>query len=141
MPLLTQNQRLNATLADDARNIAAHLAAASSRANGMVATMLSLDDAALTDWLNSQPPQETLALFGAHGQLGEALNGALAIAGAVLAASGLPAPQTAVDVRSVPEKLSDQGRIFAFEDGVFSVVTPPPVIEPEPAPEDPAGES
>jgi hypothetical protein len=135
MPLLTQNQRLNATLADDARNIAAHLAAASARANGMVATMLSLDDAALTDWLNSQPPEETLALFVAHGQLGEALNGALAIAGAVLAASGIDASSGLVDVRSVPEKVADQGRIFAFENGVFSVTTPPPVIEPEPEPE------
>jgi hypothetical protein len=133
MPLLTQNQRLNATLADDARNIAAHLAAASSRANGMVVTMLSLDDAALTDWLNSQPPAETLALFGAHGQLGEALNGALQIAGAVLAASGLPAPTGSVDVRSVPEKLADQGRVFGFdaEIGLFSITTPPP---PDPAP-------
>lgn len=134
MPLLTQNQRLNASLADDAVNIAAHLAAASTRANGMVTTMLSLDDAALTDWLNSQPPEETLALFGAHGQLGEALNGALAIAGAVLAASGIDAPSASVDVRSVPEKLAERGRIFAFENGVFSVVTPPPP-EPEPEPE------
>jgi len=133
MPLLTQNQRLNATLADDARNIAAHLAAASSRANGMVTTMLSLDDAALTDWLNSQPPQETLALFGAHGQLGDALNAALAVAHAVLESSGLPATDASVDVRSVPEKLADRGRIFAFEDGVFSVVTPP-APEPEPEP-------
>jgi hypothetical protein len=136
MPLLTQNQRLNASLADDARNIAAHLSAASSRANGMVSTMLSLDDEALSDWLNSQPPEETLALFGAHGQLGEALNGALAIAGAVLAASGIDAPSGTVDVRSVPEKVADQGRIFGFENGVFSVTTPPPpVIEPEPEPE------
>lgn len=134
MPLLTQNARLNATLADDAVNIAAHLSAAAARANGMVTTMLSLDDAALTDWLNSQPPQETLALFGAHGQLGEALNGALQIAGAVLAASGIAAPSGLVDVRSVPEKLADQGRVFAFEDGVFSVTTPPPP-EPEPEPE------
>lgn len=134
MPLLTQNQRLNATLADDARNIAAHLAAASNRANGMVSTMLSLDDVALTDWLNSQPPEETLALFGAHGQLGEALNGALQIASAVLAASGLDAPSGLVDVRSVPEKLADQGRVFGFENGVFSVTTPPPP-EPDPEPE------
>ena len=131
MPLLTQNQRLNATLADDARNIAAYLAAASTRANGMVATMLSLHDADLTDWLNSQPPQETLALFAAHGQLGEALNGALAIAGSVLASSGLPAPETLVDVRSVAEKLADQGRVLSVSaEGVFSVANIPPV-EPE----------
>ena len=136
MPLLTQNARLNAALADDARNITAHLAAASNRANGMVSTMLALDDEALSAWLNSQSPEETLALFGAHGQLGEALNGALAIAGAVLAASGLPAPDGFVDVRSVPEKLAERGRIFAFEDGVFSVTTPPPP-EPEPEPEQP----
>lgn len=126
MPLLTQNQRLNATLADDARNIAAHLAAAINRANGMVTTMLSLSDADLTAWLNSQQPADTLALFGAHGQLGTALNGAITVAGAVLVSSGLPAPDAVVDVRSVADKLASQGRVLGFADGVFSVTTPPP---------------
>lgn len=137
MPLLTQNQRLNATLADDAKNIAAHLSAASSRANGMVTTMLALDDEALTGWLNSQPPQDTLDLFSAHGQLGEALNGAIAVAGAVLQSSGLSAPSALVDIRSVAEKLASQGRVLGFDDGVFAVSTPEPEPElaPEPEPE------
>ena len=130
MPLLTQNQRLNATLADDAKNIAAHLSAASSRANGMVATMLALDDEALTNWLNSSPPQDTLDLFTAHAQLGSALNGAIAVAGAVLESSGLSAPSALVDIRSVAEKLASQGRVLDLTDGVFSVTTPAP--EPEP---------
>jgi hypothetical protein len=131
MPLLTPNQRLNATLADDARNIAAHLAAASSRANGMVSTMLSLSDADLTDWLNSQPAEENLspaaatqALFAAHGKLGEAINGALTVAGAVLVSSGLPAPDAVVDVRSVADKLAAQGRVLGFNGKTFSVTTP-----------------
>jgi hypothetical protein len=125
MPLLTQNQRLNAQLADEARDIAAHLSAAAVKANNMVGIMLALSDADLTDWLNSQPPQETLALFGAHGQLGEAVNGAITIAGAVLSASGLPAPAASVDIRSVAEKLAAQGRVLDFTDGVFTVSTPP----------------
>lgn len=130
MPLLTQNQRLNATLAEDARNIAAHLQAAAHKANGMVTTMLALDDAALTDWLNSQPPQDTLELFGAHGLLGEAVNGALTVAHAVLESSGLTVPEVSVDVRSVAEKLAARGRVLDFTDGVFSVTTPLPSVPP-----------
>lgn len=131
MPLLTQNQRLNATLAEDARNIAAHLQAAAHKANGMVKTMLDLDDTDLTSWLNSQQPAETLALFGAHGQLGEALNAAATVAHAVLESSGLSAPDTAVDIRSVADKLAAQGRVLDFTNGVFTVTTPPPA-EPDP---------
>lgn len=126
MPLLTTHQRINAGLAEDARNIAAHLAAAAHKANGMVQTMLDLDDAALTNWLNSQAPQETLGLFAAHGQLGEALNAALTVAHAVLESSGLTAPETSVDIRSVAEKLASKGRVLGFDNGVFSVTTPPP---------------
>lgn len=135
MPLLTQNQRLNAYLLDETKNIAAHQAASAQCANRIAETMLKLDDAALTDWLNSQSTDEpqpgaaTLALFASHGQLGESINAALTLAGAVLSASGLPAPTNTVDVRSVADKLAAHGRVLGFTNSVFSVTTPAP---PEP---------
>jgi len=131
MPLLTPNQKINSILADDAVNIASHLSAAAQRANSMVNATLSLDDEALTSWLNSQPPQEIGALFQSHYELGVALNSAITLAGAVLAESGIDAPTTTVDVRSVPEKLADKRREFAFENGEFFVTTLPPEPEPE----------
>lgn len=134
MPLFDPIQLLNARIAADATDIAAHLAAASRKANGIVSTLLELEDSALTSWLNSQTPEETQALFGAHAQLGEALNAATATAAGVLAASGIQTAITLVDTRSVPEKLASKGRIFAFDGSVFSVSTPPPP-EPEPVPE------
>lgn len=129
MPLLTQNQRLNAALADDAHNIAAHLSAAATRANGMVTTMLVLDDAALTDWLNSSPSVEVDELFDAHQQLGNAINTAATVSVAVLAASGISAPVTVIDVRSMADKLAAHGRTLSFVDGVFAVTTPAPPAE------------
>jgi len=131
MPLLTPNQKINSILADDAVNIASHLSAAAQRANSMVNATLSLDDEALTSWLNSQPPNEIMALFQSHYELGVAVNAAINLANAVLAESGIDAPTTTVDVRSVPEKLADKRRVFAFENGVFSVTTLPPEPEPE----------
>ena len=134
MPLLTPLQTINASLADDARTIAAHISAASSLANRMVQRMLALDDEQLSAWLNAQG--DPTPLFTAHGQLGEALNAASNVAAAVLSESGLPANLTAVDVRSVPEKLSDQRReILTTVDG-FEVVThpEPPAEEPQPDP-------
>jgi hypothetical protein len=129
---------LFAALADDARACASHLANASILTNRMVSAMLALDDDQLTAWLNSQPPQDTTALFTAHGLLGEAINGAAQVAQSVLSESGVAVSIPPVDVRSVAEKLADHGRVFAFEDGVFSVTTisvpePEPQPEPEPA--------
>ena len=134
MPLLTQNARLNAALAAEASDIASHLSAAAHKANAMVSIMLGLNDADLTDWLNSQPPQDTLDLFTAHGQLGEFINAAITVASDVLAASGLPPAYQAVDVRSVADKLSSQGRTLDFTGGIFTVSTPEPEPEPEPEP-------
>jgi len=99
--------------------------------------MLALDDAALTEWLNSRTPQETEEIFGAHKLLGDAINGAAQVASAVLAASGIAVHIPAVDTRSVAEKLAAAGRVFEFEDGVFTVTTlpPEPVEEDEPTEE------
>lgn len=130
MPLLTPLQQIDAQLAETARSAANHLANAAVYANRMVFAMLALDDEALTAWLNSRPPEETQALFAAHGQLGEAINAAATVAQSVLEnAVSIPA----VDTRSVPEKLAAARRVLAF-DGAFTVTTLPP----EPAEEPPA---
>lgn len=133
MPLLTENQRINASLAAKAENIASHLAAAAHAGNQLVQVALDLDDEALTDWLNSQPPADTLALFTAHGELGAALNGAIAVASAVLTESGIPAPSAAVDVRSVPEKLAEQYRAIELTEEGWQVIQldRPPVPDAE----------
>lgn len=137
MPLLTTTTKTNARIAELGSNIAAHLAAAASQCNRMVGETLQLGDADLTEWLQSRPPEETLQLLGAHGQLGETLNAAAAIATAILSESGLPSNIPTVDVRSAVEKLADQGRILDMQ---TLTVSTPPKPEPEPEPEQPQPE-
>jgi hypothetical protein len=132
MSLLTPTEQINAALADDAKNCALHLASAAVTANRMVTTIMRLDDAALTSWLNSRPPEATMAIFAAHGELGTALNHAITTAAEVLTGSGIPAPTESVDIRSVAEKLATANRTLAFEDGIWSVETLPPPPAPEP---------
>jgi ABC-type transport system substrate-binding protein len=133
MSLLTPNEAINASLAADAKSAAQHIASAASLANRMVASMMQLNDHQLTAWLNSRDPADTMAIFAAHGQLGEAINGAATVASSVLSASGINYKIEPVDVRSVADKLAGAGRVLDFADGVWSVTTPPP---PEPNPDD-----
>ena len=133
MPLLTTTQLANARIAELGQNIAAHLSAAASQCNRMVGETLQLGDADLTEWLQSRPPEETLQLLGAHGQLGETLNAAAAIATAILSESGLPSNIPPVDVRSAVEKLADQGRVLDMQ---ALTVSTPPKPQPEPITED-----
>jgi hypothetical protein len=135
MSLLSPTENINAALAEDAKNCALHLASAAVTANRMVSTIMRLDDAALSAWLNSRPPESTMAIFAAHGELGTALNHAITTAAAVLTGSGLPAPTESVDIRSVAEKLAAANRTLAFEDGIWSVETLPPPPAPEPTEE------
>lgn len=137
MPLLTTTTKTNARIAELGQNIAAHLSAAATQCNRMVGETLQLGDADLTEWLQSRPPEETLQLLGAHGQLGETLNAAAAIATAILSESGLPSNIPTVDVRSAVEKLADQGRILDMQ---TLTVSTPPKPEPEPEPEQPQPE-
>lgn len=137
MPLLTTTQLANARIAELGQNIAAHLSAAASQCNRMVGETLQLGDADLTEWLQSRPPEETLQLLGAHGQLGETLNAVAVIATAILSESGLPSNIPPVDVRSAVEKLADQGRILDMQ---TLTVSTPPKPEPEPEPEQPQPE-
>lgn len=120
-------------MVQEASNCANHLSSASVIANRMVSMMLNMPDHVLTDWLNSQSAQDTLTLFTAHGQLGEAINAASSIAQSVLAESGVEITIPTVDVRSVTEKLAATGRVLSYVDGVFSVTTPLPDPPPEPS--------
>lgn len=119
MPLLTPLQQINASLAEDARIVAAHISAAAHSANQMVQRMLALDDEQLAAWLNSQG--DPTPLFTAHGQLGEALNTASSVADDVLTESGLPSNITTVDVRSVADKLADQYRAIELTESGWQV--------------------
>jgi hypothetical protein len=134
MQLLTKIQTTNASLAAEASACANHLASAAVHANRMVEQILALSDDDLTEWLNSRPPQDTAALFAAHGQLGEHVNAATQTAAAVLQASGIRSASVTIDTRSVAEKLASQNRVLHFDDqtGIFQVTTTPP---PEPEPE------
>ena len=135
MPLLTTTTKTNARIAELGSNIAAHLAAAATAANAIVANVLALDDVQLADWLNAQG-DELETLLGAHSQLGEAINNASGIASGILDASGLTTPATTVDLRSVTEKLAAQHRAIELTDSGW-IVKPLPKPEPEPEPEQP----
>ena len=130
MPLLTTTTKTNARIAELGSNIAAHLAAAATAANAIVASVLALDDTELADWLNAQG-NELETLLGAHSQLGAAINGASGIASGILEASGLTAPTATVDLRSVAEKLAAQNRAIELTDSGW-IVKPLPKPEPEP---------
>ncbi len=134
MSLLPPSQLTNAQIAQSAQQCASHISSAAVLAGQMTSAALRLDDEQITAWLNSRPPQETQELFAAHNALGQAINAAADVAAAALAASGIPANIQRVDVRPVTEKLADQRRVLAFEDGVFSVTTLPPEPEPDPQP-------
>jgi hypothetical protein len=97
----------------------------------MVAVVLSLNDQALSDWLNSQPMQDVHALFADHASVGTAINTALATITSQLAASGTSMRYEPVDVRPMQVKLADQGRKVEVIDGGFVVS---PIITEEPAP-------
>jgi len=134
MSLLTPLTKINAALADDAKSCANHLASAAVHANRMVEQILQLSDDDLTEWLNSRPPQETAALFAAHGALGDHVNAATQTAAAVLQASGIRTASVLIDTRGTAEKLASQNRTLSMdgETGVFIVTTnphPEPVIE------------
>jgi hypothetical protein len=127
--------RITADIDAAAQSIAAHLAACAALANRMHQIPLAADDATLTAWLNQQAPADTQALFAAHGQLGEIINAASQIAAGVLSQWGITPNISAVDVRSVPEKLADQRRTLDLTESGFVVTTLSPEPEPEPQPE------
>ena len=72
--------------------------------------------------------------FEAHGMLGQAINSAASVAGAILGQWGVTIDIPAVDVRSVPEKLADQYRAIGHDGAAFAVIDlprPDPLPDPE----------
>jgi hypothetical protein len=123
--------RINSDLDSDAQAIGNYLASAAMVANQTASRVLALDDAALAAWLNSRPPQDTLAMFAAHEALGTAINAAQLAAGSVLAAWGVTRQSVAVDVRPFADKLAERRRVVGFDGSTWTVETLP-APEPEP---------
>jgi hypothetical protein len=131
MSLLTPTESVTARIAADAAGLAAHLRNAIVLANRITGHALDLPTPELNEWLNARPLEQRFEEFTAHGVTGDALNEAATASesatGAVIASLGR------VDVRSVADKLLEQGRTLEVIDGAF-VVTDIPQPEPEPEP-------
>ena len=135
---MNTTHRINSDLDSAAQNIANHLASAATLANGITQRVLSLPDDELALWLNSRTPEETLAMFTSHGQLGDAINAAGTVATATLVQWGLERAVPQVDVRPVPEKLAEQMRTIDLTETGWQVTRiAPPAPEPteDPQPE------
>ncbi len=133
MSLLTPTEAVTARIAADAGALAAHLRNAIHLANRITGHALDLQTPELNEWLNARPLDQRMAEFASHGTTGEALNAAAAAS--ELATGGGEGSRNLgrVDVRSVAEKLADQGRTLEVIDGAF-VVTDIPQPDPEPDP-------
>ena len=132
MSLLTPTESVTARIAASAQQLAYHLQSAIVLANRITGHALDLPTAELNEWLNARPLEQRFEEFTAHGFTGDGLNEA-----AVNSESATGAPNGSlgrVDVRSVADKLLDQGRTLEVIDGAF-VVAEIPVPEPEPEPE------
>lgn len=123
MPLLPPNLQTDLALLSETRDAASHLAAAASKLNGQVSRLLSLDDAALTAWLQGKGASLN-DLLTRHATTGAAINAALDAASATLTESGDVAPVLRVDVRPLADKLTEQGRSIDF--ATLTVTTPQP---------------
>jgi hypothetical protein len=132
MSLLTPTESVTARISADAGALAAHLRNAIVLANRITGHALDLPTPELNEWLNARPLEQRFAEFAAHGETGEALNEAAA--SSEFATGAGEASLGRVDVRSILDKLLDQGRTLEVIDGAF-VVADIPVPEPEPQPE------
>lgn len=119
MSLLTPTESVTARIASDAAGLAAHLRASIHAANSIVKQALDLPTAELNEWLNARQLEQRLAEFASHGATGEALN--TAAAASESATGGGEGSLGRVDVRSVAEKLAEQGRALEIIDGAFFV--------------------
>jgi hypothetical protein len=123
MSLLTPTESVTARIAADAEQLASYLASAIVLANRITGHALSLPTEQLNEWLNARPLDPRLAEFACHGDLGDALNDAATVAEV---ATGRPEGTLGrVDIRSVAEKLAEQGRSLVVEDGSFLVSQQP----------------
>jgi len=128
MSLLTPTESVTARIASDAVVLAAHLRASIHAANSIVKQALDLPTDQLNEWLNARPLEQRMAEFTLHGATGEALNAAAAASESATGGGGGSLGR--VDVRSVADKLFEQGRALEVIDGVFLVSDIP---QPDPA--------
>ena len=134
MSLLTPTESVTARIAADAGALAAHLRNAIVLANRIVSHVLDLPTDQLNEWLNARPLEQRFAEFSSHGITGDALNEAAT--SSEFATGVADGSLGRVDVRSVADKLLDQGRTLEVIDGAFVVADiPVPEPEPEPVPE------
>jgi hypothetical protein len=134
MSLLTPTESVTARIAADAGALAAHLRNAIHLANRITGHALDLPTPELNEWLNARPLEQRMTEFTSHGITGEALNEAAA--SSEFATGAGEASLGRVDVRSILDKLLDQGRTLEVIDGAFVVADiPQPEPEPEPEPE------
>jgi hypothetical protein len=139
MSLLTPTESVTARISSDAGALAAHLRNAIVLANRITGHALDLPTPELNEWLNARPLEQRFAEFSSHGETGDALNEAAA--SSEFATGAADGSLGRVDVRTVVDKLLDQGRTLEVIDGAFVVADiPQPEPEPEPEPE-PAPES
>ncbi len=140
MPLTTSlAQSAAAEILGELRHMEGDYSAAAIHLNRVTAAILALDNAALAEFGNNLGPVEMQRLTTMHGMQGEGVNSLLAGVRHILAeaAAGvsLPVPETipqAVDVRSLSDKLAEQGREILMDpqSGVFSVAVLP-TLDPE----------
>lgn len=122
MPLIQSPELLAASrIVDLVQNTRAHYGVCVGLLNSVTTEILALGNEDLAAFGNALGPAEMQALTTAHGQQGEAVNLLLAGVNGILAQSGIEPVTTSVDVRSLTEKLADQGREILMTDGVFSV--------------------
>lgn len=119
MPLLTPTESVTARIASDAAVLAAHLRAAIHAANAITKQALDLPTDELNEWLNARPLEQRLAEFSSHGATGAALN--TAAVESEIATGSAPGSLGRVDVRPVPEKLAEQGRMLSITADGFLV--------------------
>ena len=123
MSLLTPTESVTAAISSDAGALACHLRNAIHLANRITGHVLDLPTPELNEWLNARPLEQRFAEFTSHGETGEALNEAAASSES---ATGVPNGSLGrVDVRSVADKLLDQGRTLDIIDGAFVVADIP----------------
>jgi hypothetical protein len=123
MSLLTPTESVTARIAASAQQLASHLQSAIVLANRITGHALDLPTAELNEWLNARPLEQRFAEFTSHGETGEALNEA---ATSSESATGVADGSLGrVDVRSVADKLLEQGRTLDIIDGAFVVAEIP----------------
>jgi hypothetical protein len=122
MPLIQSPASLAASrIVDLVLSTRSHYIAAAGLLNAVTSEILALGNDDLAAFGNALGPLEMGTLTTAHADQGNALNALMSGVNAILAQSGIPLHQAAVDTRPLAEKLSDQGREIVFADGVFSV--------------------